>query len=65
MIRLSVIFLMVALLAGMFAFTGVAGTVGAFAKVTFFVALLAFATLLVSGILLRTDNMTDEEPSES
>jgi uncharacterized membrane protein YtjA (UPF0391 family) len=50
MLRYSLLFLLVAILAGIFGFTTVAGTAYLAAKVLFFVFLVLFvATLLVGG----------------
>jgi uncharacterized membrane protein YtjA (UPF0391 family) len=49
MLRYSLLFLLVALLAGIFGFTTVAGTAYVAAKVLFFVFLVLFVVSLVMG----------------
>lgn len=49
MLRYSLVFLLIALLAGVFGFTTVAGTAYVFAKVLFFVFLVLFVLSLVMG----------------
>jgi uncharacterized membrane protein YtjA (UPF0391 family) len=49
MLRYSLLFLLVALLAGIFGFTTVAGTAYVAAKVLFFVFLVLFVLSLVMG----------------
>jgi len=49
MLRYSLVFLLIALLAGIFGFTTVAGTAYVAAKVLFFVFLVLFVVSLVVG----------------
>ena len=49
MFRWAVIFLLIALVAGVFGFTGIAGTAAYFAKVVFGVALLLLVLSLLFG----------------
>jgi uncharacterized membrane protein YtjA (UPF0391 family) len=49
MLRYSIIFLMVALIAGVFGFTTVAGTAATAAQLLFFVFLVMFIVTLVVG----------------
>jgi uncharacterized membrane protein YtjA (UPF0391 family) len=50
MLKWSLIFLVVALVAGLLALTGLAGTPMAIAKALFFISLLIFVVLLVDGL---------------
>ncbi len=49
MLRWSIVFLLIALLAGLFGFTSVAGTAYFAAKILFFVFLVLFVATLVMG----------------
>jgi len=50
MLRWALIFLIVALIAGLFGFTGIAGQSMYFAKILFFVFLVVFLVSLVFGL---------------
>ena len=50
MLKLALIFLVIALIAGVFGFTGIAGGALAIAKIIFFVALLLFLVSAVVGL---------------
>jgi uncharacterized membrane protein YtjA (UPF0391 family) len=49
MLRWSIIFLVIALIAGLFGFTDVAGTSWLIAKILFFVFLILFVVSLIMG----------------
>jgi uncharacterized membrane protein YtjA (UPF0391 family) len=49
MLRWSIIFLVIALIAGLFGFTDVAGTSWLIAKILFFVFLVLFVVSLIMG----------------
>jgi len=55
MLRWSILFLVVALLAGLFGFTEVAGTSYLIAKVLFFVFLVLFVVSLIMGTRTTRD----------
>lgn len=55
MLRWSIVFLVVALLAGLFGFTEVAGTSWLLAKILFFVFLLLFVISLILGTRTTRD----------
>lgn len=50
MLRWALIFLVIALLAGLFGFTTVAGTAYLAAKILFFVFLVLFVLALIAGV---------------
>jgi uncharacterized membrane protein YtjA (UPF0391 family) len=52
MLRWSVIFLAVALIAALFGFTGIAASAAGIAKILFFIFLLLFALALIGGAFL-------------
>jgi uncharacterized membrane protein YtjA (UPF0391 family) len=49
MLNWSILFLIVAVIAGVFGFTGVAGTSYEFAKILFFVFVVLFALAIIMG----------------
>ncbi|HYC34620.1 MAG TPA: DUF1328 domain-containing protein [Candidatus Paceibacterota bacterium] len=51
MLRWSIIFLVIAIIAALFGFTSIAGTAMGIAKVLFFVFLVLFVITLVAGSL--------------
>jgi uncharacterized membrane protein YtjA (UPF0391 family) len=51
MLRWAVIFLVIALVAGLFGFTGIAGGALTIAKVLFFIFIAIFVILLVMGLM--------------
>ncbi len=51
MLRWALIFLIVALIAGLFGFTGIAGQSMYFARILFFVFLVVFLASLVFGLV--------------
>ena len=55
MLRWSILFLVIALLAGLFGFTEVAGTSYVIAKVLFFVFLVLFVISLIMGTRTARD----------
>jgi uncharacterized membrane protein YtjA (UPF0391 family) len=55
MLRWSILFLVIALLAGLFGFTEVAGTSWVIAKVLFFVFLILFVVSLIMGTRTTRD----------
>jgi uncharacterized membrane protein YtjA (UPF0391 family) len=52
MLRWALIFAVVAIIAGLLGFTGIAGTSMAIAKTLFFVFLLIFVVLLLAGLFV-------------
>lgn len=52
MLKWAVIFLVIALVAGLLGFTGLAGTSMAIAKTLFFIFLVIFLVLLVAGLFV-------------
>ena len=52
MLRWALIFLVVALIAGLLGFTGIAGTSMAIAKTLFFIFLVIFVVLLLGGLFV-------------
>jgi uncharacterized membrane protein YtjA (UPF0391 family) len=50
MLRLALLFLVIAILASLFGFTGIAGTSSGLAQVFFFVFLVLFAVSLIAGL---------------
>jgi uncharacterized membrane protein YtjA (UPF0391 family) len=52
MLKWALIFLVIALIAGLLGFTGIAGTSMAIAKTLFFVFLVIFLVLLLTGLFL-------------
>uniref|UniRef100_UPI00313D8CC6 DUF1328 domain-containing protein n=1 Tax=Inquilinus sp. OTU3971 TaxID=3043855 RepID=UPI00313D8CC6 len=53
MLHWAVVFLIIALVAALFGFGGVAGTAMAGAKLLFWVAIVVFVIMLVAGLLRR------------
>ncbi|WP_429232472.1 DUF1328 domain-containing protein [Inquilinus ginsengisoli] len=53
MLHWAVVFLVVALVAALFGFGGVAGTAMAGAKLLFWVAIVIFVVMLVAGLVRR------------
>ncbi|MGK9167393.1 DUF1328 domain-containing protein [Inquilinus limosus] len=53
MLHWAVVFLIIALVAALFGFGGVAGTAMAGAKILFWVALVIFVITLVAGLMRR------------
>jgi uncharacterized membrane protein YtjA (UPF0391 family) len=51
MLRWALIFLIVGLIAGLFGFTGIAGTSIAIAKVLFFIFIVLFVIMLIAGLI--------------
>ena len=52
MLRWALIFLVIALVAGLLGFTGIAGTSMAIAKTLFYIFLVIFLVLLVAGLFV-------------
>jgi uncharacterized membrane protein YtjA (UPF0391 family) len=52
MLRWAVIFLIVAIVAAIFGFTGIAESAAAMSQILFFVFIVLFAFALIAGILL-------------
>ena len=52
MLKLAIIFFIISLIAGFFGFTDIAAGAKGIAKILFFVALVIFLVVLVSGVLL-------------
>jgi uncharacterized membrane protein YtjA (UPF0391 family) len=52
MLKWALIFLVIALIAGLLGFTGIAGTSMAIAKTLFFIFLVIFLVLLLAGLFL-------------
>ena len=52
MLRWALIFLVVALIAGLLGFTGIAGTSMAIAKTLFFIFIVIFLVLLLAGLFV-------------
>ena len=51
MLRLALFFFVVALIAGLFGFTGIAVASAEIAKILFFIFVVVFAILLVAGLM--------------
>jgi uncharacterized membrane protein YtjA (UPF0391 family) len=51
MLRLALFFLVVALIAGLFGFTGIAVAAAGIAKILFFIFIVGFVILLVFGLM--------------
>lgn len=54
MLYYAAVFLVIALIAALFGFTGIAGGAVAIAKVLFFVFTVMFVVLLIAGLMRRT-----------
>ena len=52
MLRWALIFFIVALIAGLLGFTGIAGASIAIAKILFFIAISIFVILLIAGLMV-------------
>jgi uncharacterized membrane protein YtjA (UPF0391 family) len=52
MLKWALIFLVIALIAGLLGFTGIAGTSMAIAKTLFFIFLVIFLVLLLTGLFV-------------
>ena len=58
MLYLSVVFFIIALIAGLFGFGGIAATSIGIAKILFFVFLIAFVLSLIFHLAKKIDNAT-------
>jgi uncharacterized membrane protein YtjA (UPF0391 family) len=52
MLRLALFFLVVAIVAGLFGFTGISLAAAGIAKILFFIFILVFVLLLAAGLML-------------
>ena len=52
MLRWALIFFIIALIAGLLGFTGIAGASIAIAKILFFIAISIFVILLIAGLMV-------------
>jgi uncharacterized membrane protein YtjA (UPF0391 family) len=52
MLKLALFFLVVAIIAGLFGFTGIAAAAGGIAKILFFIFIVVFVLLLVAGLMV-------------